>query len=126
VTTGVVALVGSDYVHVLSRAEPVVLMYQGLVPSVKAGQRVSPGQALGTVQGELAFSVTKMGPDDVAFVEPASWLASRGCRPVFKGDSDLWCGRREVLVPKTARDKCEMVLPERAGFALFPVNYEML
>jgi hypothetical protein len=126
-THGVVTLVGEDYIHILGGQETVILMYQGLRPSVRAGQRVSPGQSIGASTGTLNFGVTAFAPDGTKSVDPASWLVSRGLRPVLSGKSALWCNVvREVAIPKDAREKCPLVLPSPAGFALFPVNIQTL
>lgn len=125
--SGKVLMVGEDYVHLMSRNEPVILMYQGIVPEVQVNQHVAPGQKLGKSHGNVNFSVTQMGPGGVKFIEPSAWLAARGYKVVLKPkDSNLWCSRgREVAIPSEVRKSCDMHTPEKAGFALLPVNIEM-
>jgi hypothetical protein len=126
-TSGKVLMVGDDYIHVMSRDEPVILMYQGVIPIVRANQHVSPGQQLGRSSGTVNFSVTQMGPGGVTFIEPASWLVSRGYKAVLKPKANnLWCTKgREIVVPSSARQKCDFKSPEKSGFALLPVSIEM-
>lgn len=125
--SGKVLMIGEDYVHVMSRDEPVILMYQGLNPDVKVNQHVGPGQSLGRSMGTLNFSVTQMGPGGATFIEPASWLAARGYKAVLKSKgNNLWCSHgREVTVPSAVKKNCDIRMPEKAGFALLPVSIEM-
>lgn len=125
-TSGKVLVVGEDYVHVMSRQEPVILMYQGLNSSVGAGQSVRPGQSLGRSHGTISFSVTQMGPEGAQMVEPASWLVSRGQRPVLRGGTSLWCsGRRNIAIPSSINQQCGLKTPDPSGFALLPVNIQI-
>lgn len=125
VTRGTVALVGEDYVHILSRSETVILMYQGLLPSVRAGDVVSPGQPVGRSTGTLSFGVTSFTPEGASVIEPSSWLVSRGYRPTLKKSGALWCDVvREVTLPKTSQESCPLTLPEPSGFTLFPVRIQ--
>ncbi len=128
VLSGKVVTVGADYIHVLSRNEPVIVMYQGIEPSVQAGQHIGVGQRVGHSSGNVNFSVTQMGPGPVALIPPSAWLASRGCSVVEKnqGDKALWCAQgRHISVPTEARQQCGLRKPEGASFALLPVSIEM-
>ena len=126
--SGKVLTVGADYIHVMSRNEPVIVMYQGLTPSVAAGQYIGVGQRVGTSSGNLNFSVTQMGPGGVQLIPPSAWLAARGCKIVESGNSEnaLWCAQgRHISVPASARQNCGLKKPEGASFALLPVSIEM-
>lgn len=125
---GKVLVVGSDYVHVMANNEPVILMYQGVVPKVRSGQFVGPGQELGKSQGNVNFGVTQMGPGGTFLIPPSAWLAARGYKVLSKnmGDKSLWCAQnRNISVPREARQHCEFKTPQGAGFALLPVTVEL-
>lgn len=127
-SSGRVVARGKDYVHVLVNNEPVILMYQGLAPSVVIGQFVSVGQELGGSEGTLNFSVTQMGPGTVRVVSPSAWLAARGCRVVASPDGNVsaWCAQpRNIVIPRETQQQCNFNMPEKAGFALFPVSIEI-
>ena len=124
-----VVSVGEDYINLVVQNEPVVLMYQGLAPIVEEGQHVGTGQKIGNSSGRIFFSVTQYKPDGVAeFVPPSAWLAVRGQRLVIDntGDQSPYCVQgREIIVPATEKNNCNLRSPRRAGFALLPVTVEM-
>jgi hypothetical protein len=127
-TSGKVVTVGSDYIHVMARHEPVILMYQGISPTVKAGQFVSTGQVVGHSSGTINFSVTQMGPGSISLIPPSAWLAVRGLQVLEEnlGNTSLWCAQgRHITVPTEARQQCNLRKPEGASFALLPVSVEM-
>jgi hypothetical protein len=137
VTAGKVVAVGQNFVHLLARNEPVILMYHGLVPAVVEGQYVGRGQTLGAVDGggTVQFSVTELVRAlDGALgyvtqvVPPSAWLASRGATHAVKdlGDGSKWCeGGRKISVPNSASTGCDMKTPDPGMFGLLPVNIEM-
>lgn len=124
-----VVSVGEDYVNLVVQNEPVVLMYQGIVPTVEEGQHVGTGQKIGTSAGRVFFSVTQYTPEGRGeFVPPSAWLAVRGQELVKDntGDTGLYCAQgREIVVPTAAKTRCNLKSPRRAGFALLPVTVEM-
>lgn len=123
---GRVVAVGPHFVHIASRQEPVVLMYDGVSPSVEEGQYVGRGEAIGESMGRVYFGVTQFLPDGSAVrVDPASWLAARGQRVAYRstGAGTLWCEQgRHIEVPTSAGRPCELNEPERGAFALLPVT----
>lgn len=124
---GQVVAVGEDYLHVLAEDEPVIVMYQGVAPSVRLGQFLGSGQSVGTSLGDVNFSVTQMGPGGMSLIEPASWLAARGFKVLLNNTGPAhWCAQgRHISVPASARQKCDLRRPEGASFALLPVSVEM-
>jgi hypothetical protein len=118
--------VGDNFVHIASRNEPVVVMYDGITPSIVEGQYIGRGQGLGESQGRVFFSVTQFLPGGRAVrVDPSSWLASRGQRIASKytGPGTSWCEQgRHIDVPASAGRPCALYEPEKAGFALLPVT----
>ena len=120
---------GDDYVNLVVQNEPVVLMYQGIVPTVEEGQHVGTGQKIGESTGRVFFSVTQFKPNGVAeFVAPSAWLAVRGQQLVRTntGDEGAYCAQgREIVVPRDAKLNCDLRLPQKAGFALLPVTAEL-
>lgn len=121
--------VGDDYVNLVVQNEPVVLMYQGLRPTIEEGQHVGTGQKIGESTGRVFFSVTQFKPGGAAeFVAPSAWLAVRGQRlaRTNTGDESVYCAQgREIVVPRQAKLNCDLKLPQRAGFALLPVTAEL-
>lgn len=124
-----VVSVGEDYVNLVVQNEPVVLMYQGIAPTVEEGQHVGTGQKIGTSSGRIFFSVTQYRPNGVSeFVPPSAWLAVRGQELVIDntGDQSPYCVQgREIIVPADEKNNCNLRSPRRAGFALLPVTVEM-
>lgn len=129
VAPGKIVAVGRDFLHVLVRDEPVILMYQGVDTSLKRlGQSVSSGELLGKSTGTIYFSVTQMGPGGVSVVSPSAWLVSRGCSAVLKneGNPSLWCAQgRTISIPQIDQRACNFQMPDRAGFSLLPVSVEL-
>lgn len=123
---GRVVAVGADFLHVASLHEPVVLMYDGIAPSVVEGQYVGRGAQIGTSSGQVAFSVTEFLPGGgAARIDPSSWLASRGQKLAAKytGPGTSWCEQgRNIEVPASAGRICGFQEPERGGFALLPIS----
>lgn len=121
--------VGEDYVNLVVQNEPVVLMYQGIVPDVTEGQHVGTGQKIGESTGRVFFSVTQYRPGGAAeFVAPSAWLAVRGQKLVVNntGDETAYCVQeREIVVPREEKLNCDLRLPEKSGFALLPVTVEL-
>ena len=119
--------VGSYYVHLVVQNEPVILMYEGLLPTVEVGQHVGAGQKIGESDGRVYFSVTQYRQNRVAqFVPPSAWLAVRGFKLVCNntGDQNAYCAQgRDIVVPD--EQVCSMKSPEKAGFALLPVTIEL-
>jgi len=100
---GRVVAVGSHFLHIASRQEPVVLMYDGVAPTVEEGQYVGRGERVGDSMGRVYFGVTELLPDGTAVrVDPASWLA--------------------IEVPTEAGRPCDLHEPDRGAFALLPVT----
>jgi hypothetical protein len=131
VASGKVAAVGDQFVHVVGRQEPVILVYQGIVPAVVEGQHVGKGQKIGEVAGPVAFGVWQLRPTDTGpvlqVVPPSAWMAARGIRPTVKhGDANKWCeGGRTIVVPSETRRSCDMKKPDPASFALLPVQIDL-
>lgn len=127
--SAVVADAGDYYVNLLVNNESVILMYEGLEPSVEVGQHVGPGQQIGTSDGRLVFIVTQYKPNGVAeYVPPSAWLAVRGLQLVKdnEGSEEPYClGGREIVVPSAAKNNCDLHAPRKAGFALLPVTVEL-
>lgn len=129
---GKVVAVGDRFVHILVGNEPVILMYDGVVPDVEEDQYVGRGQKIGESTGIVYFSVTELKPGRsgplpyiATYVAPAAWLAARGMREVVKntGPKNKWCEQgRHIEVPMTAARSCKLQKPEPAGFALLPVS----
>lgn len=121
--------VGEDYVNLVVQNEPVILMYQGIVPSISEGQYVGTGQKIGTSTGRVFFGVTQYKPGGkVQFVAPSAWLASRGQRLVINntGDESAYCSQgRDIVVPQEAKRNCDLHLPQKPGFALLPITVEL-
>lgn len=121
--------VGDDYVNLVAQNETVVLMYQGLSPTVEEGQHVGTGQKIGESQGRIFFSVTQYKPGmEAQFVAPSAWLAVRGLRLALKntGDEAAYCaGGRHIVVPDQYGKNCDLKLPRKAGFALLPITAEL-
>lgn len=125
VAEGTVIFQERDFVHVLSLREPVILFYQGVKTSLRAGDPLHVGEPLGESEGELIFSVTQVGPGGLSVIPPSTWLAARGFSPVQlnTGTTSLWCAQgRTLQVPKSS---CQFRAPEKSGFSLFPVNIDM-
>lgn len=122
-----VVKVGPYYVHLVVQNEPVILMYEGITPTVEVGQSVGAGQKIGESDGRVFFSVTQYRQNGVAqFVPPSAWLAVRGCKLVENntGDENAYCAQgRDIVVPDDM--VCAMKSPEKAGFALLPVTVEL-
>jgi murein DD-endopeptidase MepM/ murein hydrolase activator NlpD len=123
---GRVAVVGDRFLQIAAHDEPVVLMYDGVVPSVQEGQYVGRGQQIGQSMGRVFFSVTQFMPGNkLVKVDPSSWLASRGQQIAAKytGSRNEWCEQgRNIDVPASAGGPCNLYEPERGGFALLPVT----
>jgi hypothetical protein len=123
---GHVVAVGDRFVHIASRNESVVVMYDGIQPAVEEGQYVGRGQGLGQSLGTVYFGVTQFNPGGQAVkVDPASWLASRGQKIASKntGAGTSWCEQgRHIDVPASSGRPCNLFEPEKAGFALLPVT----
>lgn len=126
---GVVTDVGDYYVNIVVENDAVVLMYEGLDPTVEKGQEVGTGQKIGTSDGRLSFIVTQFKPNGVAeYVPPSAWLAVRGQRLVVNntGSEEPYCaGGRDIVVPDAAATNCDLHSPRKAGFALLPVTVEI-
>lgn len=130
--SGRVAAVGQTFVHVVARNEPVILMYDGIMPDVVEGQYVGRGQKLGASQGPVAFGVWQMAPAPHGTVMqrvPASaWLAARGMKVAVRdtGAGSKWCeGGRHIQVPRSVVEACDLREPDPAGFALLPVEVRL-
>lgn len=123
---GRVAAVGDKFLLLATHDEPVVLMYDGVVPSVKEGQYVGRGQQIGDSMGRVFFSVTEFVPGGgMQKVEPSAWLASRGQKIAAKntGPGTEWCEQgRHIEVPASAGTPCNLFEPDRGSFALLPVT----
>lgn len=127
-----VVAVGDSFVHLAVTNEPVLLMYEGIAPTVVEGQFVGRGQEIGTATGPVAFGVWQLAPGNagpVMQVVPASaWLAARGMKHVVKntGPANKWCeGGRTIHVPAAAKQSCGFVQPDPATFGLLPVSIDM-
>lgn len=126
--SGRIAAIGDRFVHLATHDEPVVLMYDGVVPgsSLKEGQYVGRGQQLGESRGRVYFSVTQFMPGGkIVKVDPSSWLASRGQKIAssYTGAGTSWCEQgRNIEVPVDAGRTCNLYEPDRGGFALLPVT----
>ena len=137
VTTGKIVAVGQSFVHLLTRDEPVLLMYDGIAPAVAEGQYVSRGQRLGAVDadGLVRFSVSELVRSEtsqigyaIRAVPPSGWLAARGARHAAKdlGDGTKWCeGGRTIAVPGAAVQSCDLKQPEPGKFGLLPIDVSM-
>ena len=123
---GRIAVVGDRFLQIATHDEPVVLMYDGVVPSVKEGQYVGRGQQIGQSLGRVYFGVTQFLPGGkLVKVDPSSWLASRGQKiaAAYTGPGTAWCEQgRNIEVPASAGTPCNLHEPERGGFALLPVT----
>jgi hypothetical protein len=121
-----VAAAGDKFIQLACHDEPVVLMYDGVVPSVQEGQYVGRGQVIGQSVGRVYFSVTQFLPGGkIVKVDPSSWLASRGQKiaATYTGQGTSWCEQgRHIEVPASAGVACNLFEPERGGFALLPVT----
>jgi len=125
--SGRVAAVGPGFIQVASLSEPVVLMYDRVVPGeFVEGQYVGRGQKLGESAGTIYFSVTEWQPGgELQKIDPASWLASRGQRIASKntGKGSSWCEQgRHIEVPAEVGRPCNLHEPDRGAFALLPVT----
>jgi hypothetical protein len=137
--TGRVVAVGSDFVHIATRNEPVVLYYDGISPTIGEGQHVGRGQKIGESSGRVNFGVQQFVPGpvsaeyggdvgDIVNVDPSSWLAARGNRiaGTYTGPETQWCEEpRHVSVPRSAGAPCQFYEPDKATFALLPVTVEV-
>jgi len=123
---GRVAAVGDKFLQLSCHDEPVILMYDGVTPSVQEGQYVGRGQQIGQSLGHVFFSVTQFQPGGkLVKVDPSSWLAARGQKIAAKytGPGTQWCEQgRHIEVPASAGTPCALYEPERGGFALLPVT----
>jgi hypothetical protein len=120
-TPGKVVAAGDGFVHIASSAEPVILAYTGVVPSVKVGESVGLGSQIALSSGQIGFGVTQFSAKNTSsYVDPQAWLASRGLASVH----DLWGSgnARSVTVKKAAVDACQFALPTPPGFTLLPVS----
>jgi len=134
--SGEIVVVGATFIHLLAGNEPVVLMYDGITPSVVEGQHVGRGQKLGVVNegGQVRFSVTELvqsgGPlgYSAQMVPPSGWLAARGVRHAAKNTNpgSKWCeGGRSIQVPANALEACDFKRPEPGQFGLLPIEVDM-
>jgi hypothetical protein len=119
--------VGSTFLHLASASEPVILMYDGVVPDVTEGQYVGRGQQIGvSLRGRVFFSVTQfVSGGGIVKVDPASWLATRGQKIAasYDGPGTSWCEQgRHIEVPVSAGRACNLYEPEKGAFALLPVS----
>jgi hypothetical protein len=123
---GRIAVIGDRFLHIATHDEPVVLMYDGVVPSVQEGQYVGRGQQIGQSMGRVYFSVTQFTPGSgILRIDPSSWLASRGQKIAarYTGAGSEWCEQgRNIAVPAGAGTPCSLYEPEKSGFALLPVT----
>ena len=125
---GTVVAVGDDFVHIMGRREAVVVMVDGIEPSVVEGQSVGTAQRVGDSLGQVGIGVWELIPGDpfgIKTLDPASWLAARGIRVVSNdgGSGELWCeGGRDITVPESAGTSCELRRPQPGKFALLPVQ----
>ena len=123
---GRVAARGDKFLQIAAHDEPVILMYDGIVPSVVEGQYVGRGQQIGQSMGQVFFSVTQFLPGGkLAKVDPSSWLAARGQKIAahYTGAGTQWCEQgRHIEVPSPAGVACNLYEPERGSFALLPVT----
>ena len=125
--SGRVAALGDRFVHIAAHDEPVVLMYDGVVPSlVRGGQYVGREQKIGESKGRVYLGVTQFMPGGkLVKIDPSSWLASRGQKiaATYTGPGTAWCEQgRHIEVPASAGTACNLYEPERGGFALLPVT----
>lgn len=126
--SGIVAATGDNFVHIIGRHEPVIVMIDGIQPRVEEGQSVGPGQRIGTTLSQVAIGVWEIAPGEpftMKTVDPASWLASRGMRVAAEntGSGELWCeGGRDITVPKSAGSACALRRPQPGKFGLLPVQ----
>jgi hypothetical protein len=133
VAPGKIAAVGGHFVHLVADNEPIIVMYEGVQPSVAEGDEVGIGEQIGVSTGPVSFGVTQMIPAQAVGnyalrpVVPSAWLAARGMRhaDVQMGGQQLWCegGRRQVAPPATVQ--CEFAAPELPSFALLPVQIDL-
>jgi hypothetical protein len=124
---GRIAASGDRFLHLATSDEPVMLMYDGVVPEVQEGQYVGRGQKIGTVlQSRMYFSVTQFLPNgSLVKVDPSSWLASRGQKiaATYTGAGTSWCEQgRHIEVPESAGRACDLHEPDKGAFALLPVT----
>jgi hypothetical protein len=120
-TPGKVVAAGDGFVHIASSAEPVILAYTGVVPSVKVGESVGLGSQIALSSGQIGFGVTQFSVKNTSsYVDPEAWLASRGLGVIH----DMFGGgnTRSVTVKKAAVDACQFALPSPPGFTLLPVS----
>jgi hypothetical protein len=130
--SGRVIAAGDTFVHVAVHNEPVILMYDGVRPTVDEGQYVGRGQKLGESTGAVTFGVWQMAPTARGAVMqkvPASaWLAARGLKFAVSdtGPGTKWCeGGRSITVPQSVTSACDLRQPDPATFALLPVSINM-
>lgn len=130
--SGKVVVAGETFVQIMGGNETVILMYQGLAPTVVEGQHVGRGQKLGVAQGPVHFGVWQLrrtnGGVTLDTLDPSSWLAARGMRVVQTniGPGNLWCeAGRHIKVPASVKRTCDLSQVDRASFALLPVSVEM-
>jgi len=118
--------------------EATLLQYQsvtgGFVVQVAPGDHVGAGQQIG-LAGTMRFVVHQIDrtPSGEAVVgtaiEPASWLATHGCRVSAKSHhttpNAVWCaGGRKLVVPQAVAN-CHIKLPAPSGYALLPISATM-
>ena len=124
---GRVVAAGDRFLHLATHDEPVILMYDGVAPSVREGQYVGRGQKIGEATGpRVYFSVTQFMPGGaLQKIDPSSWLASRGQKIAAKytGNGSSWCEQgRDIQVPLEAGRACSLYEPDRSSFAMLPVT----
>jgi hypothetical protein len=124
---GRVVAAGDRFLHIATHDEPVILMYDGVAPSVREGQYIGRGQQIGVATGPTVyFSVTQFVPGGgLQKVDPSSWLASRGQKiaSTYTGNGSSWCEQgRNIEVPLDAGRTCNLYEPDRSSFALLPVT----
>lgn len=130
--SGRVVAAGDTFVHIAVHNEPVLLMYDGIHPTVVEGQYVGRGQKLGESTGAVTFGVWQLVPSPKGVVMqkvPASaWLAARGLKFAVSdtGPGTKWCeGGRSITVPQAVTQACDLRQPDPATFALLPVSIQM-
>jgi hypothetical protein len=137
VASGRIGAVGESFLHLVCKSEPVILMYDGVLPDVVEGQHVGVGQKLGLVAegGVVRFSATALEPDaesplgyTTRVLPPGGWLAARGARYFVddRGGGAHWCeGGRHITVPADANLACNMLRPEPGRFGLLPIHVDI-
>jgi len=127
---GRVVLVDSLRIEIVLSNEPVVLVYEGVEPSILGGHHVGRGEVIGHAAGAVVRFATLalfqgQGGPEVRPMPPSAWLAARGLRHAVSdtGAGGSWCeGGRRIEIPVASQRGCEFSMPDPAGFSLLPVQ----